>query len=194
MCGYEVRRSIFIAGTASFGALTVIFDYIFKFSGLKIPFPWLPVLKFDITGIPIISASMIYGFNSGIVVSLIAFLAIFLRSGKVVEAFMKALAEFSTVVGVCIGIRLFKFRFKLVYPLLGALIRPIVMCVACLVVLPSYHGIPIPVVLSIMPFIAVFNVIQAFISGFGGLFIYEVVARKASHLLPKRPLNEEANA
>ncbi len=35
-------------------ALVIVFDYTLKYSGMKIPFPWYPNLKFDFTGVPII--------------------------------------------------------------------------------------------------------------------------------------------
>jgi len=43
-----------LAGTATLSALVVILDYALKYSNLKIPFPLLPYLRFDFTGIPVI--------------------------------------------------------------------------------------------------------------------------------------------
>ena len=34
-------------GTVLLVALTIVIDYAFKFSGLKILFPWMPTLKFE---------------------------------------------------------------------------------------------------------------------------------------------------
>ena len=74
-------------------ALVVVFDYTLKFSGLKIPFPWLPFLKFDFTGVPITLSLLLYGLSSGATTSILACLAILVRSGDLVGATMKAIAE-----------------------------------------------------------------------------------------------------
>ncbi len=87
-------------------ALVVVFDYALKFSGLKIPFPWLPFLKFDFTGVPIALALLLYGLSSGATTSVVASLAILARSGDLVGATMKAIVEFSTVSGIAICLRL----------------------------------------------------------------------------------------
>ena len=39
--------------TAMLSALVVVLDYGLEFSDLRIPFPWLPILKFDFTGVPV---------------------------------------------------------------------------------------------------------------------------------------------
>ena len=54
-----------LTGTAILAALVIVFDYTLKYSGLKIPFPWYPNLKFDFTGVPIVMSLFMYGFPSG---------------------------------------------------------------------------------------------------------------------------------
>ena len=103
-----------LASIAVLGALVVVFDYSLKFSGFKIPFPWLPFLKFDFTGIPIVLSAIIHGLGAGTITSAVAFLAILARSGDVVGASMKGLAEFSTVLGMSLVlIRLRGRRFSI---------------------------------------------------------------------------------
>ncbi|MGQ9506844.1 MAG: hypothetical protein ACUVTB_03160 [Candidatus Bathycorpusculaceae bacterium] len=65
-----------LAGTAILAALVVVFDYTLKYSGLKVPFPWLPILKFDFTGIPIVLSLLLFGLAPGAFTSAIAVLAI----------------------------------------------------------------------------------------------------------------------
>ena len=108
-------RTAELTGTAILAALVVVFDYTLKFSGLKIPFPWLPFLKFDFTGIPIILSLFLHGLSSGATTSVVAFLAIVARSGDLVAAGMKGLAEFSTVLGMSVGLY-FPGRFRKVCP------------------------------------------------------------------------------
>lgn len=76
-------RTAVITGTAILSALVVVFDYTLKYSGLKIPFPWMPTLKFDFTGIPILLSFLMYGLPSAFTTSLIALFAIVVRSGDV---------------------------------------------------------------------------------------------------------------
>jgi len=94
-----------LTGTAVLGALVVVFDYTIKFSGLKIPFiPPLQFLHFDFTGVPVVLSLLLFDLvPGGAVTSAVAFFAIFARSGSFVGPVSKALAEFSTILGVALG-------------------------------------------------------------------------------------------
>ena len=70
-----------LTGTATLAAMVIVFDYTLKYSGLKIPFPWMPFLKFDFTGVPIVVALLLYGLPSATTTSLVASLGIIARSG-----------------------------------------------------------------------------------------------------------------
>jgi len=172
-----------LAGTAILGTLVVVFDYSLKYSGFKIPFPWLPYLKFDFTGVPIVLSLLFFGLASGITTSAVALLAILARSGDVVGATMKALAEFSTILGMAIGLRLLKRNTKLTKILssaLGLSLRSIVMLLANLIVFPTMA------VTYAIPLLILFNVIQGSISIIFGYFLYGVVAQKLSFPSPKK--------
>lgn len=177
-----------LARTAMLGALVVIFDYTMKFSGLKIPFPWLPFLKFDFTGIPIVLSLLLIGFGPGAVTSAVAFLAILVRSGDMVGASMKALAEFSTILGMSLSIILLK-KFptfaKLVSFVSGCVFRVLVMTAANLVILPLYTNVSFDFVLKISPLVAAFNVFQGFLTMFGGYIVYEALLRRMPSLASK---------
>ncbi len=99
-------RSSSLTDTALLTALIVVLDYVLKFRGLKIPFPWMPTLKFDFTGIPITLSLLIYGLPSALTTSVVAFVAIIARSDDVIGASMKFATEFSTVLSLAL-------RFKL---------------------------------------------------------------------------------
>ncbi len=177
--------------TAVLAALVVVFDYAMKFSGFKIPFPWLPVLKFDFTGVPIVLSLLILGLVPGAFASSVAFLAIAVRSPDLIGASMKALAEFSTILGMFAGLVWLekKPRFaKLASFALGCLARVAVMALANLAVLPI-QGMPFNAVIAISPLVAVFNLFHALISIFGGYLLYEALRRRVPSLI----LEEEAN-
>jgi len=174
--------------TAVLGALVVIFDYTLKYSGLKIPFPPFPTLKFDFTGIPIVLSLLLLGLKSGATTSIVALLAILARSGDVVGASMKALAEFSTVLGMALGVVLFKKSTTLRKPVsytLGCLSRMLVMVLANLVVLPLYYERPFFAAVVMIPYIAAFNLVQGVLTVFGGYLIYEALIRRVPTLAPQ---------
>jgi len=179
------RGSIFIARVAILSALVVIFDYTMKFSGWKIPFPWLPFLRFDFTGVPIVLSFLLLGLTPGATTSSVAFIAILVRSGKPVDALMKAMAEFSTVLGMALGLRFKKIGKPASYAL-GIASRVLVTTLANLVVLPSYQGIPFEMTVQLSPLLGAFNVLQGSLSVLGGYVIYEALIRRIPSLATRK--------
>jgi riboflavin transporter FmnP len=175
-------RSSRLTGTALLAALVVVLDYALKFSGLKIPFPWMPTLKFDFTGIPITLSLLMYGPPSALTTSVVAFIAIIARSGDVVGASMKFAAEFSTVLGLALGIKLTgrlvpRLRVGLGLSM-GIVFRVAAMSLANVIVLPAFYGLPESVAYGMLPLIAVFNVAQGIITVLLGIFLYEAVKKR----------------
>lgn len=175
MAGRLTRR---LTGTAILAALVVVFDYGLKFSGLKIPFPWLPILKFDFTGIPIALAVLLYGMSAGATTSVIACLAILARSGDLVGAIMKAIAEFSTVLGIALGLRLLSRWRKAVSVIIGVALRVATMGTANLIVLPAYYGMPYNAAVGLLPMIGIFNIIQGAMTVLLGYLLCEAYIRR----------------
>ena len=175
-------RSSRLTGTALLAALVVVIDYALKFSGLKIPFPWMPTLKFDFTGIPITLSLLMYGLPSALTTSVVAFVAIIARSGDVIGASMKFTAEFSTVLGLALG---FKLTGKIIPWLqkglglsMGLLFRVAAMSLANIIILPAFYGIPESVAYGMLPLIAVFNVAQGTITVLLGIFLDKAVKKR----------------
>jgi len=183
----KVNPTARLTGTAILVALVLVFDYTLKYSGLKIPFPWFPDLKFDFTGVPIALSLLMYGLPSATTTSLVAGLGIFARSGNLISALMKTAAELSTVVGFWLGLYLARvsnvegFKSKIAAYSGGLLCRVVVMSVANIVVLPNFWGVPLEVAYGLMPLIAGFNVAQGLISlGLGG-YLYDAVEKRLPH-------------
>jgi len=173
----DKRRSVLIAGTSLFGALVFVLDWSFKLSGLKIPFPLLTYLRFDLLGIPIFISFFLFGIFSAATTSLIAMLSIAFRDPF--SGFMKFLAEFTTILGVYIVFR-FKRRtnkwWKIMAMGSGISMRVIVMSIANVLLLPIFISTQtFDAVLVLLPLLGVFNVIQGVISIFGGFLFYEAV-------------------
>jgi riboflavin transporter FmnP len=160
--------------------LVVVFDYTLKFSGLKIPFPLFPVLKFDFTGIPIVLSYLVFGLSSGATTSCIAFLAILFRSGDAIGPLMKAIAELSTILGMALFIRRTNRIGKIMSIALGLVLRVVVMSVVNLIVLPIFYAkyYTFSAAVLVLPWIGIFNVIQGSISIFGGLLIHKAMEGK----------------
>ena len=180
------RRNVTIVGTAVLGALVLVLDYALKFSGLKIPFPWFPALKFDFTGLPIILSLFLYGLHSGATTSSIAFLAILLRSGDLIGASMKAIAEFSTILGMAPFINKSGRIGKSLSIILGLTFRVVAMSLFNLAVLPIFYSAYYPTFLAavlFLPLLAAFNIVAGSISIFGGSLLYEALVRRIPTLL-----------
>jgi riboflavin transporter FmnP len=178
-----------LAGTAILAALVVVFDYTLRYSNLKIPFPWLPYLKFDFTGIPVTLSFLFFGLIPGTFTSAIAFIAILARSGDFIGSSMKGLAEFSTIIGMAIGLKLLR-QFKIVgSSTFGVLSRVLIM--TCVNLGLIYVGImsistnyaDVPVIFALL--VGFFNMIQGIISIVGGYSIYEAIRRRAPSLIKK---------
>ncbi len=181
-------------------SLVIMFDYSLKFSGLKIPFPWMPFLKFDFTGVPIVISFLLFGSSSAAITSTVACLGIVLRSGDLIGGIMKGIAEFSTVLGMALGVKLMKqFNIgsrssKMVSTGFGVLLRILSMSVWNIVVLPYAYGFPLNTVIGMLPLLGVFNGIQGFITTFFGYLLYEAYTRYVSvrekpHLAEEDPGN-----
>lgn len=173
-----------LTGTAILSALVIIFDYALKFSGLKIPFPWMPFLKFDFTGVPIIFSLFLFDISSSLTVTLVAGLGILARSGDVLSASMKVIAEGSTVIGLYLGYRFIKesnedTKLKIIPFFISIVARVVDMSILNLIILPNAYGIPFKVVLGMLPFLGVFNAIQGAISTFLGYFLFESYKRRS---------------
>jgi riboflavin transporter FmnP len=172
----ERSRTTFVAVTATMGALVVVFDYGLKFSGLKIPFPWLPFLKFDFSGIPIVLAFHLCGLVSGGTTCVIAFLGILVRSGDVIGASMKGVAEFSTILGMApFYIPKIGRRGKILGSVSGIALRILMMSLMNLVIMPTFYGIPFEAAVALLIPIAGFNTVQGGISIVGGWTLYQAV-------------------
>lgn len=176
-----------IAITATMGALVVVFDYGLKFSGLKIPFPWLPFLKFDFSGIPIVLAMLLCGLTSGTTTCAVAFLGILARSGDVIGASMKAVAEFSTILGMApFYTRGQDKRWRVMGMALGITLRILTMSLANLWILPTFYRFPFEAAVALLVPIAAFNAVQGGISIIGGWTLYQAAVWRMPSLVNLR--------
>lgn len=176
-----------ITGTAILSALVVVFDYTLKFMGVKIPFPLFPVLRFDLDGVPIVLSLLLYGPYSASATCFVAFVAILARSGLVLNASMKALAEFGTILGMVPFYKIHSSGLRGFAIVSGASVRVLIMVFANLAAWPLIFN-SVEAAVAFIPFLAAFNVIAATISISGGYLIHTTLAKRAPGLVPmKRP-------
>lgn len=182
--GFKKNRSIWISGTALMAALAVVLDYALKYSGLKIQFPWMPMLKFDFTEIPIIMSYFLYGVSSAVITSCIVFVGMLMRSSDLIGAIMKIVAELSTIFGLIVfswiinklnKISSFQFILNI---FMGIIFRIIATSITNFYVLPNYYQISLEVTLSMLPLIAVFNTLQGFINLFLGYVLFNASKKR----------------
>lgn len=169
-----------LAGIAMLASLVVVLDYTMKYSGLKIPFPWNPKLKFDFTGIPIALSLLTFGFIPGLFTSIVALVAIVARSGDLVGATMKAAAELATIAGMAIAIRIFSKLQRTTAFILGITTRCLTMFALNLIVQPAFYGMPYTIALATSPLIAVFNAVQGTITIIGAYAVYEAIKKRTN--------------
>lgn len=156
-----------------------VLDWTFKIGGLKILFPPLPMLKFDALGVLMLLSYFLFGFLSGVITGLVAWLSISLRDPTGFQGFMKFLAEISTIVGVYLVLRTRRpasHWWKILSMTSGVLVRVLVMAVANYFLLPVFvANVSFELALTWLPAISVFNAIQGAVSVFGGFLVYEAV-------------------
>ncbi len=182
------RRTTTLTGTALLSTLVIVFDYTLKYSGLKIPFPWYPNLKFDFTGIPVVLSLLMYGSLSALTTSLIAGLAIFTRSGNVLSSSIKSIAELTTVAGMALGFYLTDrdgsgmIGNRKVAIFVGLIGRVASMALVNLVVLPKFYGVPIEITYGLQPIIGAFNMIQGSITILLGFLLNDAIKKRLPNL------------
>jgi len=175
------RKSMFIAGTAILGATVAVLDWLSKIFSLKVPFPLLIVLRFDVIGIPAAMAYFLFGPLSGVIACLVAFLSISFRDPF--SGFMKGLAELATVIGAFLILRvrsppvLHKYE-KIFAGVSSVVLRVVVMAVAIIFLIPTW--------IVSLPVICLFNAIQGVISIAGGFLVYEAIMLRLPSLRADR--------
>ena len=184
-----------MAGTAALSSLAIVFDYALKYSNLKIPFLWLPYLKFDFTGIPIVISALLFGLIPGMFTSAVASAGILARSGDILGSTSKGLAEFSTIIGMLIGLRMFR-RFRAVTSIsIGLASRVLIMTIVnlafvytgLLLIPSSYKQAASTWVLIV----GIFNLAEGAISAVGGYVVFEAIKTRAPSLVKRS--HEEAS-
>lgn len=147
--GYSVSRMI--AVSSALGGLAAVFEAL----PFDVPFPPYPRITFDPSGIPIVLSLLMTGFIPSVYTTLIGASMIFYR-GNIFGGIFKIIAELSTLVGLQALIK------KKIYlsSISSLATRITIMTVANYFLLPLFYGLPLKIVVPLLPLIAIFNLIQ----------------------------------
>jgi riboflavin transporter FmnP len=146
-----------IAVASVLGALSVLSEII-PGPPFDIPFPLMPKLTWDLTGIPMMVSLLLYGPICAVYTCLVGCSIIFLR-GNVYGGTFKLVAELATI----LAFGLLK-RGVIVNSAASVASRVVVMTIANYYLLQLFYGLPEPVVISSLIPIGVFNLTQALIN------------------------------
>ena len=170
-----------IVGTALMASIAVVLEIL----PLDIPFPLYQRVTLDPTGIPLMFALYYYGLSSSVIATLVTGLSIALprppfRRANPTGAFFKTFAELSTILGVFLILKFTKKGNRLLENISGAFFRLAVMTVVNYVFLPFFYGLSTKIVLKILPYLAIFNAVQAILNIVSAQILFEAV-KKRSH-------------
>lgn len=154
-----------IAAASILSALSVLSEII-PGPPFDIPFPLLPKVSWDITGIPMMISLLLYGPVSAVYTCLVGCSIIFLR-GNVYGGIFKVVAELATL----LAFGLLK-RGIIVNSAAAVASRVVAMTMANYYLLQLFYGMPEPVVISLLVPIGLFNVTQALINIIPAYIIY----------------------
>lgn len=160
-----------VAASSLLGGLSALWEII-PGPPFDLPFPPYPKISWDITGIPMIIALLLYGPLCGIYTCLIGCSIIFFR-GNIPGGTFKLIAELATVVGYAILRRNF-----IIDTVKATLLRVVVMTVANYYLLQFFYRMPSQVVTGLLLPVAVFNVTQALINIIPAYTVYARITRQ----------------
>ncbi len=157
---------------------------------IDIPFPLFSKLTIDITGVPLLLVLYLADLKSSIAATIFTGIAIALprppfKPPNPYGAFFKAIAEISTILGVWLFRKYWKNSEKSMVTLSftgGSILRMIVMMIANYIFLPLFYGLPPRIVISIIPVVGIFNIVQAFINIILAYLVYRAIKRRIPNL------------
>jgi len=156
-----------ISVIAVFTALTIVLNM----SPIKIPAPYAPFLFYQIWEIPIVTASLLYGFGTGTIISIINTLVLLVSFPGALPTgpIYNLIATLSTLFGIYITYKFITNRFKIqqdafataVSTVSGIIARVITMTIInwiCLPLPPPIgFGMPKEAITPLIPLIGFFN-------------------------------------
>lgn len=154
-----------VAAATTLGAISALSEII-PGPPFDIPFPLLPRISWDITGLPMMVSLLLYGPVCAVYTALIGCSIIFIR-GNIYGGTFKVIAELATLLGFALP-----RRGVIVNSAAAVALRVLSMTVTNYYLLQAFYGMPEPLVVSLLAPIALFNVTQALINIIPAYLIY----------------------
>ena len=146
-----------VAAASILGGLSALFEVI-PGPPFDIPFPLMPKISWDLTGIPMMTSLFFYGPVAAVYTSLVGVSIIFLR-GNIAGGVFKLVAELATLLAYA-AIR----RGVIASSIVAVGSRVVAMTIVNYYLLQFFYGMPEPVVVGLLVPIALFNATQALIN------------------------------
>ena len=160
-----------IAAASVLGGLSALFEVI-PGPPFDIPFPLMPRISWDLTGIPMMMSLFFYGPVAAAYTSLVGVSIIFFR-GNVAGGVFKLVAELTTLIAYA------AIKRGFVASSIAAIgTRVFAMTVVNYYLLQFFYGMPEPVVVGLLVPIAIFNVTQALINIIPAYLIFTRLKKK----------------
>lgn len=175
-----------VALASMLGALSAISE-IMPGPPFDIPFPLLPQVSWDITGLPMMVSLLLNGPLSAVYTCIVGCSIIFLR-GNFSGGVFKVIAELATLLAFA---SLNKGAVIKSITAVGS--RVLTMTIANYYLLQIFYGIPEPAVISLLPPIGLFNATQALINIIPAYIIYSRIKSTQSNLSPLKHSSNVTN-
>ena len=179
-----------ISVIAVFTALTIVLNM----SPIKIPAPYAPFLFYQIWEIPIVTATLLYGFDIGIVISVINTLVLLVAFPGALPTgpIYNLIAILSMIIGIYLTVKFFVARFDsqqetmttIVSTTMGIIMRVVAMTIVTWVFLPFPppvgFSMPKEAITPLIPLIAFFNATLALYTIPAGYFLARAVRTRVN--------------
>ena len=168
-----------IAAASMLGAISALCEII-PGPPFDVPFPLLPRISWDITGLPMMMSLLLYGPVCAVYTTIVGCSIIFLR-GNVYGGIFKVIAELATLLAYAA-----LNRGVVVNSIAAIASRVVAMTIANYYLLQLFYGMPGPLVVSLLAPIALFNATQALINIIPAYLIYLRISRERFSSMRKR--------
>jgi riboflavin transporter FmnP len=173
---YRNTKSVKIAKMAMLVAISVVLVMLVRFP----LFPAVSFLEYDPADIPILIGTFAFGPLAGLVLTVITALVqgfTVSNASGIYGIIMHIIATGTLVLVAGLIYRRHKTKkYAIIGLVLGTIAMAVVMFFANLVITPLFTGMPIAAVMSLMPFIMLFNVVKGSINGIVTFLVYKRIS------------------
>jgi riboflavin transporter FmnP len=173
---YRNAKSVKIAKMAMLVAISVVLVMLVRFP----LFPAVSFLEYDPADIPILIGTFAFGPLAGLVLTVITALVqgfTVSNASGIYGIIMHIIATGTLVLVAGLIYRRHKTKkYAIIGLVVGTIAMAVVMFFANIVITPIFTGMPLAAVMSLMPFIMLFNVVKGSINGIVTFLVYKRIS------------------